>query len=274
MSTDPMIPLWAQGAPEPDGIHCEKQPAYSLHLLREADPTACVVICPGGGYGHHAPHEELPVARWLNGLGISAMVIHYRTAPHRHPTPWMDTQRAVRLCRHHARDWRLRTDRIGVLGFSAGGHVCATAATLWDDADPSAPDPIDRHSSRPDALVLCYPVITMGPLGHSGSRNNLLGANPTPELIEKLSCERQVTNRTPPTFLWHTQDDGAVPVENSLLFAQALRAHKVPFALHVFASGWHGLGLADGGRGNDDRPDINRWTTLCADWFKQQGFTK
>lgn len=230
-------------------------------------PRGAVVVCPGGGYAHLAPHEGEPIAKWLNSLGISAVVAHYRRAPNRHPVPLQDAQRAIRHVRFHAAEWNVRPDRIGILGFSAGGHLAATAGTHFDAGNPDAADPIDRVSCRPDAMVLCYPVITFeAPHRHVGSMNNLLGENPPDDLRLSLSNELQVTSRTPPAFLWHTADDAGVPVENSLLFAQAMRKNNAPFSLHVFPSGRHGLGLAHG------IPLVSEWTTLCAQWLLSLGF--
>ena len=230
-------------------------------------PRAAIVVCPGGGYGRRAPHEGEPVARWLNGLGIAAFVLDYRVAPFRHPFPLLDAQRALRTVRHRAAAWRVDPRRVGILGFSAGGHLAATAATHHDAGDPTAADPIDRLSSRPDLLVLCYPVITFaGPARHAGSMRNLLGDAPTEAQQRHLSGELQVNANTPPTFLWHTAEDAGVPVENSLLFASALGRHGVPFALHVFPQGRHGLGLAT------DAPGASAWPALCATWLRTLSF--
>lgn len=260
------IPLWPDGAP---GLN-EASPAFNPTIT----PCACatghragaVIICPGGGYAGRAPHEGEPVARWLNSLGIHAFVCDYRVAPYRHPYPSLDAKRAVRWIRAHAAKYDVDPAHIGLLGFSAGGHLVATVGTQFDAGDPTAADPIDRLSCRPDALVLCYPVVSFGPYRHDGSMRNLLGDDPEPELVTALSNELQVTADTPPTFLWHTADDAGVPVENSLLFAQALSAHKVPYELHVFQSGRHGLGLAD------EDPHVASWSRLCGEWLKGLGF--
>jgi acetyl esterase/lipase len=225
-----------------------------------------MIVCPGGGYHWLAPHEGEPVARWLNGLGIAAFVLEYRHAPQRHPAPLHDTQRAIRLVRHHAAEWNVAPDRVGILGFSAGGHLATTAGTHHDAGDPHAADPVERLSCRPDLLVLCYPVITFLPGGHSGSMANLLGDDPPEELRRSLSAELHVTPETPPAFLWHTAEDASVPVQDSLLFASALHRAGVPFALHVFPRGRHGLGLAP------DDLAVGQWTALCARWLAEQGF--
>jgi acetyl esterase/lipase len=228
-------------------------------------PTgATIVVCPGGGYTHLAPHEGAPVAIWLNTLGIHAWVLRYRLGPaHRHPAMLDDVTRALRVARSRAPD----SNRVGVLGFSAGGHLAASACTLFTEGDPDASDPIDRLSSRPDLGILLYPVITLtSPFAHAGSRKNLLGENPPSELVEQLSLDRRVTPRTPPAFLFHTADDPGVPVENSLLYASALRACGVPFELHCFEHGRHGVGLAT------DDPILGAWPGLCAHWLKARGF--
>lgn len=213
-----------------------------------------------------ADYEGEPVARWLNSLGLQAFVLDYRVFPYRHPTPLLDAQRAIRYLRHHAGDFNLDPGRIGILGFSAGGHLAATVATHFDRGDPQAGDPVNQHSCRPDALILCYPVITFGEFCHGGSRAALLGENPLPELLASLSNETQITAGTPPTFLWHSTNDQVVPVENSLLFAAGLRRHNVPFDLHIFNDGDHGGSLAE------DNPILAPWTTLCQNWLQGIGF--
>jgi len=263
--------LWPDGAPGAKGDTLEDKPRLTPYLVPGDEPRACIVVCPGGGYGTRAAHEGEPVARWLNGLGVSACVLDYRVKPYRHPVPLGDAQRALRLVRARAAEWRIDPKRVGILGFSAGGHLAASATTLFDAGRADAADPVDRQSCRPDAAILCYPVITFGEFRHNGSMVNLLGPEPDPALREKMSLENSVTRETPPTFLWHTSDDAAVPVENSLLFAAAMRKHKVPFALHVFPRGPHGIGMADGPRG-DKAPEARQWPALAAEWLKGLGF--
>ena len=267
------VPLWPDGAPGAKGDGPEDTPRLTPYLAGGDGPRACIVVCPGGGYAHRADHEGEPVARWLNSIGVSACVLDYRVRPYRHPIPLGDAQRAIRLVRHRSKEWRIDPKRVGILGFSAGGHLAGSATTLFDDGDPQASDPIDRHSCRPDAAILCYPVLTFGEFRHDGSMRNLLGPEPDPALRRQLSLETRVTDRTPPVFLWHTSDDRVVPVENSLLFAMALRKHKVPFALHVFPHGPHGMGLATGGRGKA-APEVRQWTTLAAAWLRSLGFAE
>jgi acetyl esterase/lipase len=258
------IPLWPPGS-----VHGQDQGSGAPRLtpFLPAVPSAgAIVVCPGGGYRTLAPHEGEPIARWLAGLGLAAFVLSYRVAPHRHPAPLLDAQRALRLVRCQAGRWGLTTPRVGILGFSAGGHLAATAGTQFDRGAPLAADPVERHGCRPDLLILGYPVISFGEHRHEGSLANLLGADAPDALRRALSAEERVTAATPPAFLWHTADDASVPVEHSLLFALALRRHGVPFALHVYPHGRHGLGLTA------DDPVVGSWTALCARWLAGQGF--
>lgn len=256
------VPLWAAGAPGLDTADPAFVPTLTPYLLPGA--TGCVIVCPGGGYASRAPHESGPVAEAFNARGFSAFVLDYRVAPYRFPYPLLDAQRAVRTVRARAGELALPPDRIAVLGFSAGGHLAATAGTHFDAGNDAADDPIERASSRPDALILCYPVISFGPHGHEGACLNLLGDEPAPEAIEDLCNELQVTPETPPSFLWHTADDPGVPVMNSLLFAEACAAEGVPFELHVYNSGAHGLGLAE------ESPHVATWIDLAAEWLREQ----
>lgn len=264
--------LWPGGAPGALGDEAVDKPKITVYLApREKATGAAVVICPGGGYRVvAADHEGRQVAEWLNSLGVSAFVLQYRLGErYRHPAPLQDAQRAIRMVRSRAKEWGVLPGRVGILGFSAGGHLASTAATHFDDGQPGAVDPVERESSRPDFAVLCYPVISLyDPPAHSGSRRHLLGEPADPALVELLSNERQVTPRTPPTFLWSTADDTAVPVENSILFFQALRRAGVGAALHVFPHGKHGLGLAPGD------PVVSQWPALCARWMESLGLLK
>ena len=258
------FPLWAdEGGVDADGLPAI--PRLTPYLPADT-ARGVVIVCPGGGYQRLAPHEGEPIARWLNGLGIAAFVLEYRVAPHRHPVPLGDVQRAIRLVRHRAAAWGLSGQPLGVLGFSAGGHLAASAGVFGDDGDAASDDPVARAHSRPDALVLCYPVISFNRARHQGSIDNLLGADATDEQIAALSLETLITPATPPTFLWHTADDASVPVANSLLFAGALDRAGVPFALHVYPHGRHGLGLAT------EDPVVGSWTALCAAWLATVGF--
>jgi len=260
------IELWPGGAPGAQGEGDEDKPALMAYPAKETGRGAVIVI-PGGGYGMRAAHEGEPIALWLNALGIHAFVLRYRVAPYRHPAPLLDARRAVRYVRHEASRYGIDPAKIGVLGFSAGGHLTTSVGTHYDGGDRDAEDPIDRVSCRPDAILPCYPVVTfLGPHAHEGSRINLLGDSPAGELVESLSNESRVTPDTPPTFLWHTADDAVVPVENALLFAAALSRNKVPFDLHVYESGRHGMGLAE------DDPHVATWTEVCGLWLKRRGF--
>jgi acetyl esterase/lipase len=261
--------LWPDGAPGALGTEAVDRPKITVYLAPEEAATgAAVVVCPGGGYEVlAADHEGKAVAEWLNSLGVSAFVLQYRLGPrYHHPAPLRDAQRAIRMVRSGAVEWGVDPTRVGILGFSAGGHLASSAETHFDDGDSEAEDPIDRFGCRPDFAVLCYPVISFTTVAvHSGSRRNLLGDNPDPELVWWLSSELQVTPRTPPTFLFHTDDDPTVPVENSLLFYEAMKRAGVPGELHVFAHGRHGVGLAP------DDPVLSLWPELCALWMKGLG---
>jgi acetyl esterase/lipase len=228
---------------------------------------AAIVVCPGGGYQHLADHEGAPIAQWLNSLGIAAFVLKYRLAPrYHHPAPMQDAARAIRTVRARAAEWGINPAKIGILGFSAGGHVASTAGTHYDHGDARSPDPVERVSSRPDLMVLIYPVITMGEKAHAGSRRNLIGANPEAALVTLLSNEEQVNSQTPTTFLVHTVDDATVPVENSTMFAAALQRAKVPYELHVYQHGPHGFGLGAKLEG------VSSWPGLCAEWLRLNRF--
>jgi acetyl esterase/lipase len=242
------VVLWPDGAPGALGKSDKDIPTLTPYLPEAGTATgAAMVICPGGGYGGLAPHEGNDYALFLNQHGVTAFVLKYRlgSAGYRHPCMLQDAARAVRTVRSRAAEWMVDPKRVGIMGSSAGGHLASTLLTHFDAGQPEAADPIERQSSRPDLGVLCYAVITMGTNTHGGSRANLLGKEPAPELITLLSNELQVTPQTPPCFIWHTWADNGVKVENSLDFATALRRNKVPFDLHIYEQGRHGLGLAD-----------------------------
>lgn len=266
------FPLWTGDAPGALGKETKDIPTLTPYFPPPAKATgAALIICPGGGYASLAPHEGVHYALWLNEQGIAGFVLKYRlgTGGYRHPAMMQDVLRAVRCVRANAGRWRLDPEKVGVMGSSAGGHLAATALTHFDAGDPIAADPIDRVSSRPSLGVLCYPVITMGPDTHSGSRRNLLGDNPDPKLVELLSNEKQVTKDTPPTFIFHTFEDATVKVENALEFAYALRRHGVSFSLHIYPKGSHGMGL---GGAQWDPSNRHPWTMECALWLKERGF--
>ena len=258
------IALWPTDAPELAGTDPADRPLLTPFTLDQATNAPAIIVCPGGGYQMRAEHEGAPIAEWLNTLGIAAFVLDYRVSPYRHPAPLNDAQRAIRTVRARATEHGVDPHRIGILGFSAGGHLAATAATQWDQGDTDDPDPIRQASSRPDLAVLCYAVISTIHALHMGSMRNLLGETPTLEERRALSGELNVTPETPPSYIWHTADDPVVDVDNAYLFASALRRHGIPHALHVFPTGPHGLGLAA------DHPEANIWPELCASFLRQQ----
>lgn len=262
--------LWPDGAPEAVGSDESDQPSLRVYLPKTEQATrAGVVICPGGGYRVLATdHEGHQVAKWFNRKGIAAFVLRYRHAPkYRHPVPLLDVQRAVRLVRSHAEEYDIDVKRLGVMGFSAGGHLASTLATHFDLGDPQATDPIDRQSCRPDFAVLCYPVINLTEsYAHHGSARNLLGPEASLDLLKSLSNDTQVTSETSPTFLFHTAEDSTVPVQNSLDFFMALQKAGVPSELHVYQAGPHGVGLSPAD------PAIFGWKNRLFDWMHASGF--
>lgn len=267
------LPLWPNGAPGALGTADQDIPTLTPYLPEPDQATgAAIVVCPGGGYGGLAPHEGNDYALWLNQHGVAAFVLKYRLGSngYRYPAMLQDAARAVRLVRAQAGEWKVDPKRVGIMGSSAGGHLASTLLTHFDAGQPDAADPVERQSSRPDLGILCYAVITMGQYTHQGSMHNLLGNSPSPELIELLSNEKQVTKDTPPCFIWHTWEDGAVPVENSLQFAEALRKAGVPFDLHIYQKGGHGMGLADKPPFAHPHP----WAADCLFWLKVQGFVR
>lgn len=265
------IPLWPDSAPGALGKTPEDTPTVAVYMPPFNPTRTAVVVAPGGGYQHLAmDHEGVQVAQWLNAHGVAAVVLKYRLGPaYHHPIELGDAQRAIRYVRSRAESLGVAVDHIGMMGFSAGGHLTATAGTNFDAGDASASDSIDRVSSRPDFLVLCYPVISMeqGP-AHEGSVKNLLGDQPTAEQRTALSADEHVTAQTPPTFLWSTTDDAVVPVMNSVLFYQALVKNKVSAELHIFPHGHHGLGLAQ------TTPEVNAWPGLLYTWMRVNGWAQ
>jgi acetyl esterase/lipase len=261
--------LWPDGAPGALGTADADKPSITPYLVPEGRGTGtAIVVCPGGGYQILAlDHEGAQVAQWLTSIGVAAFVLQYRLGPrYHHPIELGDAQRAIRAVRAKAARYRVLPDRIGIMGFSAGGHLASTAATHFDAGNPDAADPIDRVSSRPDFAVLAYAVISFTtPYMHRGSRDNLLGPNPDPKLVESLSNELQVTAAAPPTFLFHTSTDTVVPVENSVLYYLALRKAGVPAEMHIYAQGPHGVGLA----ATDEA--LSTWPARLADWLRGRG---
>lgn len=256
------IDLWDGKAPLGDGG--SEPTAVWITVYRPAQPNGtAVVICPGGGYGGHAIQPEgHGIAAWLNQHGITGVVLQYRLPAGRSAVPLLDAQRAIRTVRLHAKEWEIRPDRIGIIGFSAGGHLASTAATHFDAGDASAVQPMDRVSSRPDFAVLIYPVITMGEKTHAGSKRNLLGTQTTAEMIENFSNEKQVTANTPPMFLAHAVDDKVVVPANSQMLYEALQAQKIPSRYLELASGGHGL---NGYKG----PMWDAWQSGSLAWLRE-----
>ena len=260
--------LWPNGTPGALGDKETDKPSLTVFPAPPEKATgAALIVCPGGGYGGLAiDHEGYQVVEWLNAEGISAFLLRYRVAPYRHPAPLQDAQRAVRTVRARAGEWNIDPARIGMLGFSAAGHLVSTAGTHFDNGNPASDDPIERVGSRPDFIILIYPVITFKPpYAHMGSRNNLIGENPDPALIDNLSNNEQVNKDTPPAFLVHTGGDTGVPAENSVLFYLALRKAGVPAEMHLYEKGEHGFGLGGGD------PVLSTWPKHCLDWLRGRG---
>jgi acetyl esterase/lipase len=278
----PETPLWPNGAPgamklqqppteDQNGIlRNVETPTYIAYLPpKDKANGAAVVICPGGAYAILAmDHEGRQIAEWLNSIGVAGIICKYRCTPFKHPLPLNDAQRAICTVRYHAKDWNIDPQRIGIIGFSAGGHLVSSTGTHFTKPNPDAADPIDRMSNRPDFMILGYPVISFTqPFSHFGSRDNLLGKDADPKLVELMSNEKQVTPETPPTFLVHANDDTGVPPENSIAFYQALRAAKVPVEMHIYLKGGHGFGMKKG-----SCPAADDWPKRCAEWMKALGF--
>jgi acetyl esterase/lipase len=268
------FPLWPDGAPAALGQQDKDAPTLTPFWPEPRNATgAAIVVCPGGGYAGLAPHEGVDYARFFNEQGIAAFVLKYRlgSGGYHHPAMLQDAARAVRIVRARADEWQLDAKRIGIIGSSAGGHLASTLMTHFDSGKADAADIIERQSSRPDLGILCYAVITMGQFTHRGSKDNLLGKNPPADLVENLSNELQVTKDTPPCFIWHTWEDTAVPVENSLQFAEAFRKAGVRFDLHIYEKGPHGLGL---GTREWNPSQRHPWVADCAHFLKVHGFAK
>ncbi len=261
--------LWPNGAPGALGNDDSDKPSLTIYLPpKDKALSTGVVICPGGGYAGLATEKEgTMIAQWFNSIGVAAFVLKYRLGPrYHHPIELGDAQRAIRYVRAHAAEYGISPDRIGIMGFSAGGHLASTAETHFDNGDASAADPLDRVSDKPDFAILCYPVVAMiGPYVHQGSRRMLLGDEPDPKLEQLLSNEQQVTPDTPPTFLFHTNADTTVPVENSVQFYLALKKNNVPAEMHIFEDGPHGVGLAP------TYAALSIWPTLLGNWLRARG---
>lgn len=267
------ILLYPQGAPDALGDTPDDKPSLTIYPAPAGKATgAAVMICPGGGYAALAmDHEGIQIAEWYNEQGVHAFVLKYRLGKwgdkgYRHPSMLNDARRGFRIIRARAAEWGIDPDRIGVMGFSAGGHLASTLATHFDDGNPRAGDPIERVSCLPNFLVLGYPVISLNTeYAHAGSRRFLLGATPSTAAVDSLSNETQVTSLTPPTFLFHTNEDSGVPPENSVLFYLALRRAGVPAELHIYEKGKHGVGFAP------EDPVLSTWKDRLRDWLVNRG---
>lgn len=268
-----VAPLWDGPAPQSHGTSPNDIPTLTVFLPPDSPltPTPAIVICPGGGYAKLSMETEgVNEAKWFRERGVAAFVLKYRLPVngYRHPVPLLDAQRAIRLVRAHAAEWKINPANVGVMGFSAGGHLASTLDTHFDAGNAQAADPVDKQSCRPDFAVLVYPVISMKDgITHQGSKHNLLGPNPDPALVENLSNESQVTTQTPPTLLVHAADDGAVPIENSRLMYAALQKAGVPSALQEYPRGGHGFGF-----GPNQKNAPPGWLDKAYDWLKAQGF--
>jgi acetyl esterase/lipase len=264
--------LWPDGAPGAKGTADGDKPNITIYLPpKDKANGAAVVIFPGGGYGHLAmDHEGHQIAQWLNSFGVAGFIVKYRHsrsgAGYGHPAPLQDAQRAIRTVRSGAKKWNLDPNRIGIIGFSAGGHLASSAGTHFKQRYSEAKDEIDRAGCRPDFMILMYPVASFTEsFTHKGSRRNLLGENPDAQLVRNLSNEKQVTSETPPTFLVHANDDKPVPPENSIYFYLALKKANVPAEMHIYEKGGHGFGPGVG------KGPVSSWMLRCSDWMRGRG---
>jgi len=264
-----VLPLWPEGVPGSQGSAPADIPDITVYPApKEIATGAAVVICPGGGYGTLcSSYEGHDIAAWLNSHGVAGIVLKNRVSPYRHPLPLMDAKRAMRIVRMNAQDWGIDPTRVGVMGFSAGGHLAATLGTHFDAGDPKAALEVERCSSRPDFMALVYPVISMSSKFHMGSVNNLLGENASDAARAEVSNELHVTPETPKAFIAHSVADAMVPVENSRMFADALKANGVPFEYLELPRGAHGLGCGSS-------PEWELWQTACMIWLCFNGLAR
>ncbi len=258
-----MYKLWENGTPYYNPEFGQEEPTLTPYLKGDKK-RGCVIVCPGGGYSGRAPHEGEPISRMINEAGIHSFVLNYRVAPYKYPAILEDVMRAVRYVRYHAGEFNIDPNKIGVLGFSAGGHLTTMAIEQFDYGKDG--DLIDAVSSRPDAGILCYPVVSLLRYGHGGSCTNLLGDKPDEALVKKLSGELSVREDMPPVFMWHTMEDAGVHVRNCLDLCAALKEKNIPAELHIFPYGVHGLGLAQSNK------NAAQWADLVKNWLLMYGF--
>lgn len=253
-----MALLWENGIPYDD-----KEIGFEPQIKAyPAESKGAVIVFPGGGYQMKAAHEGPVIGEWLQSIGITAFVVDYRVAPYKHPAEIADAMRAVKYVRFYASKYGIDKDKIAVMGFSAGAHLAGSVSVHYDKQMYDDTDRIDRESCKPNLSVLCYPVIDMGRYRHDGSRQGLLGALPREEMTDFMSLQKQVTKDTPEAFIWHTSTDEAVPIMNSLLYAQALATQNIPFEYHVYPLGHHGLGLSP------DEPYVSKWQNDLKEYLK------
>lgn len=260
-------PLWTAAAPQATGETDADKPGVWVYPAGKNSNGAAVVICPGGGYAIHATdHEGVQPAKYFNSIGVTAFVLRYRLSPYRHPVPLLDAQRALRFVRAHADEFGIDKHRVGIMGFSAGGHLTSTSVTHFDKGDENAADAVDKESSRPDFGILGYPVVSLSAeFAHQGSGKNLFGADATDEQLKLLSNELNVSAETPPLFLFHTSEDTGVPPENSVSLYLACHKAGVPAELHIYQQGPHGVGLAN------EHPALSQWIAAAGTWLRQNG---
>lgn len=260
------IKLWENGTPYYNEKYGQPETTITPYIADGEGKRGCVIVFPGGGYSMRADHEGEPIAKMINSVGIHAFVLNYRVSPYKHPAELEDALRAIRWVRYHAEEYNIHPEKIGILGFSAGGHLAVSASEHFDYGRPMG-DEIDKLSSRPNAAIYCYAVCTLeAPYAHEGTRNNLLGEDASEELVKQMSGPRSVREDMPPVFIWHTFEDAAVPVQNSLLMAMALREKNIPVEMHIYPYGHHGLGLAE------SFPHTAKWADALKDWLIHIGF--
>lgn len=265
------IELWKKGTylgEMEDGF----KPILQTYILDGEKSRGAVLICPGGGYAITWPGEAEPVALKFNAAGYHAFVVHYSVAPRKHPQPLYDVSKAMSIIRENADKWKVDSNNIAVCGFSAGGHAAGSLAVHWDKDYISKALGIEKGMNKPNAAILCYPVITSGEFAHRDSFYNLLGREVDEKLLKEMSLELQVNEKTPPVFLWHTFSDDCVPVENSLLFAKAMKDHSIPFEFHIYNKGVHGMSTASDEMLNysdtaEINPHVATWMELCIQWL-------